>query len=116
MKRGDVVLVHLPFVGTVGSKVRPALVLQNDVLNKSLRETIIAEITSNLKHVTRPHQVLIDLSTTDGAASNLLMDSAVRCERVHVISQSDVRQVIGVLSASLMQQVEAAVKSALGIP
>lgn len=60
MKRGDVVLANLPFIGASGSKVRPALIVQEDTLNRAIRETIIVEITSNLAHVSQPHQVLID--------------------------------------------------------
>jgi len=116
MKRGDVVLANLPFIGASGSKVRPAIIVQEDALNRAIRETIIAEITSNLAHVSQPHQVLIDISTPDGAATGLLTNSAVRCNRLHLIPQADVQRVIGSLAASLMQQVEDALKSALGIP
>jgi mRNA-degrading endonuclease toxin of MazEF toxin-antitoxin module len=35
MKRGDVVLVNVPYVGLSGAKVRPALVIQNDSLNNT---------------------------------------------------------------------------------
>jgi len=115
MKRGDVVLANLPFIGASGSKVRPALVVQDDGLNQVIRETIIAEITSNLAHVAQSHQVLIDLSTPDGAASGLLTNSAVRCNRLHLIPQADVQRVIGAMSARIMGQVDSALKSALGI-
>jgi len=71
MKRGDVVLVQVPFVGAPGAKVRPALIVQCDPLHGMIRETIIAAITSNLSSAHQPHQLLIDLSTADGAASGL---------------------------------------------
>jgi mRNA-degrading endonuclease toxin of MazEF toxin-antitoxin module len=116
MKRGDVVLANLPFIGATGSKLRPALVVQDDLLNRTIRQTLIAEITSNLAHVSQPHQVLIDISTPDGAVSGLLTNSAVRCNRLHLIPQADVRRIIGSLSPSFMRQVEDALKSALGIP
>lgn len=116
MKRGEVVLANLPFIGVSGSKVRPALVVQDDALNRAIRETIIVEITSNLAHISQPHQVLIDISTPEGAATGLLTNSAVRCNRLHLVPQGDVRKVIGSLSEGLMQQVEGALKSALGIP
>lgn len=51
MNRGDVVLVQVPFVGTPGAKVRPALIVQSDPLHGLIRETIIAAITSNLSSV-----------------------------------------------------------------
>lgn len=115
MKRGDVVIVDVAYVGALGSKRRPALVVQNDVLNSTVRETIIAAITSNLSNVHQPDQLLIDLATPDGAATGLSMNSAVRCNRLHTIPQSDVRQVKGALSAALMKQVDACLRSALGI-
>lgn len=39
MRRGDVVLVYVPFVGAQGGKTRPAVIVQNDSLNSLLRET-----------------------------------------------------------------------------
>ena len=115
MKRGDVVIVDVAYVGAPGSKRRPALVIQNDVLNSAIRETVIVAITSNLSNVHQPDQLLIDISTPDGAATGLSMNSAVRCNRLHTIPQSDVRQVIGSLSAALMKKIDACLKSALGI-
>ena len=48
MKRGDIVLVQVPFVGSSGAKIRPALIIQGNPLHGLIRETIIAAITSNL--------------------------------------------------------------------
>jgi mRNA-degrading endonuclease toxin of MazEF toxin-antitoxin module len=93
MKRGDIVLVKVPFVGTPGAKVHPALIVQCDLLLGLIRETIIAAITSNLANVHKPHQLLIDVSIADGAASGLLTDSAIRCERLHTVPQVDVRSI-----------------------
>lgn len=59
MKRGEVVLVFVPFVGASGGKRRPAVVVQNDVLNASLSETVVVEITSNIAHARMAHQVLV---------------------------------------------------------
>ena len=116
MKRGDVVLVRVPFVGTSGTKLRPALVIQSDRLNGMIRETVIAAITSNLSNVHQPHQLLIELSTPEGIATGLLSNSAIRCERLHTVPQSDVQRVVGHLSATLMDKVDACLKAALGIP
>ena len=55
MNRGDIVLVNVPFVGSAGTKVRPALIVQNDILSATLNETIIAAITSNLANIHQPH-------------------------------------------------------------
>lgn len=115
MNRGDVVLAFIPYVGSPGGKKRPALVVQNDTNNARLKETIIAVITSNTSRVHEPHQLLIDVSTPDGKATGLLHDSAVRCERLHTLPQSDVDRVIGKMSDTLMLQIDECLKASLGI-
>lgn len=116
INRGDVILVFVPNIGSSGGKVRPALVVQSDHNNARLNETIIAAITSNTSRVHEATQLLIELATPDGAASGLLNDSAVRCERLHSIAQADVRRVIGKLSDTLMRQIDDCLKAALGLP
>jgi mRNA interferase MazF len=116
VKRGDVILTYVPNVGNPGGKVRPALIVQSDHNNSRLNETIIAAITSNTSRVHEATQLLIEVATPDGAASGLLHDSAVRCERLHSIPQVDVRRVIGQLSNALMRQIDDCLKAALGLP
>jgi mRNA interferase MazF len=116
IRRGDVILAFVTNVGAPGGKLRPGLIVQSDHNNARLNETIIAAITSNISRVHEPTQLLIEVATPDGKASGLLHDSAVRCERLHTIPQSDVRRVIGSLSSSLMQQIDNCLKAALGIP
>ena len=115
VKRGDVILAYVPDVGGPGGKVRPALIVQSDHNNARLNETIIAAITSNTSRVHEATQLLIDVATPDGRGSGLLHDSAVRCERLHSIPQSDVRRVIGNLPSTLMKQIDDCLKAALGV-
>jgi mRNA-degrading endonuclease toxin of MazEF toxin-antitoxin module len=116
VSRGDVILAYVMNVGSPGGKVRPALVVQSDHNNVRLNETIIAAITSNVSRVHEATQLFVDLSTADGAASGLLHNSAVRCERLHSIAQVDVRRIIGHLSDALMAQINDCLKAALGLP
>ena len=116
VSRGDVILISVPYVGVPGSKVRPAIVVQNDVLNKALNETVIVSVTSKLAHLHRPQQMLIDVSTADGQGTGLVANSAVRCERLHAVPQADVRRTIGKLSPVLLARLDACLKFALGIP
>jgi mRNA interferase MazF len=116
VNRGNVILAYVQNIGSPGGKVRPALIVQSDHNNARLRETIIAAITSSTSRVHESTQVLIEIATSDGAASGLLHDSAVRCERLHSIPQADVRRVIGNLSGALMRQIDECLKAALGLP
>jgi mRNA interferase MazF len=115
MKRGDVVILDFPFSSGIQSKVRPALVVQSDRDNRQLNKTIVAMITGNLKRAGEPTHVLIDAATADGAASGLRGSSLVSCINLFTVEQSSVIRNIGTLSSSVMQQVDAALKSALGI-
>ncbi len=56
MKRGDVVLLDYPYADGSGSKVRPALMAQNDRDNQRLTNTIVALITKNVSRVHEPTQ------------------------------------------------------------
>jgi mRNA interferase MazF len=116
VNRDDVILVFVANVGKPGGKVRPAVVVQSDHNNARLQETIIAAITSNTTRVREATQLLIDLSTPDGAGSGVLHNSAVRGERLHFIPQTDVRRVIGRLSPPLMLKVNNCLKAALELP
>ena len=116
LMRGDVILTYVPNVGQTGGKLRPAVVVQSNHNNVRLNETIIAAVTSNTSRSREAHQVLIDVASSDGAASGLLHNSSVRGERLHTIAQSDAKRVIGQLSNSLMAEVNTCLKAALGLP
>jgi mRNA interferase MazF len=116
VSRGDVILIPVPYVGAPGSKLRPAVVVQNDILNKALNETVIVSITTNLAHVHRPQQMLIDVSTPDGQATGLIANSVVRCDRLRALPQADVRRTIGKLSPVSLARLDACLEFALGIP
>lgn len=45
VSRGDIVLVDYPFSDRTGSKVRPALVVQADAINRQTTDTILASIS-----------------------------------------------------------------------
>ena len=114
--RGDVVLLDFPFAGGAGSKVRPALVVQNDPDNRRLNNSIVVMITSRTdRAAAEPTQVLIELATADGAGTGLLMDSAVNCANVFTVDKRRMLRVIGGLPPSLMQKVDHALKAALAI-
>lgn len=116
-KRGDLILANLPFSDGSGSKVRPALVVQCDANNTRLQDVIVAVVTRTTKlAAVEPTQLLIDLSTPEGRATNLLHTSAVKCEHLITIEQSLIQKVIGRLSPTMMQQIDACLKAALELP
>lgn len=116
-RRGDVVIVAFPYVGGGASKNRPAVVVQSDRLNGKLLNTIVAMITGNTRLVGKePTQFLIDPATPDGRTSGLHHASAVKCENLLTVAQTDILHTVGHLSVPLKQQLDAALKEALELP
>jgi mRNA interferase MazF len=114
VSRGDIVLVDFPFASGGGSKVRPALVVQNDTDNRRLSNAILAMVTSQTKRSgAEPTQLLIDLATPEGRQSGLLMDSVVNCVNLFTVDQRRILRVLGNLPDSLMSGVDACLKAAL---
>lgn len=58
VQRSDVVHVDFPFPSGLASKVRPALVIQNNRDNDRLPNTVVAQITSTTLRAMEAKQVL----------------------------------------------------------
>ena len=101
VRLGDVVMAWFPFASGRGGKRRPGLVVQNDVDNQKLTNTVIAQITSNLGRVGDKSHLLIELATPDGQQTGLLHDSVVSCNNLATIEQSLIDRKIGELDAAL---------------
>lgn len=69
IQRGDVVVVDFPFTDSGQSKVRPALIVQNDRNNQRIRKTVMAMITGNIRRKGDPSHLFIDPKDSDGASS-----------------------------------------------
>jgi mRNA interferase MazF len=116
VQRGDVVLVDFPFAGGAGSKVRPALIIQNDRDNGRLVNTIVAQITGTTHRALEATQVLVEVSTPEGRQSGLRFDSVVNCVNLATLPKDKVLRLLGSLPAVFMQKVNDALKAALELP
>ena len=116
VQRGDIVLVDFPYSNHTGSKIRPALVVQSDVWNQRLDDTILALITSSPQRRTgAPTQYFIDISTFEGQQTKLRLNSIVQWENLVTHDQRLILRVIGSLPDALMREIDACLKAALGI-
>ena len=117
VKRGDVVMVDWLFSDRTGSKRRPALVVQADVYNTALDDTILALITGSARRrVGAATQIEIDIATPDGKQTGLVIHSVIQCENLVTIDRKFILQIRGRMSASLMQKVNDGLKAALDVP
>ena|ERR1051325_6384000 len=104
--RGQIVVVNFSVAGIV----------QSDIYNSKMTNTIVAMVTTNLARVHEPTHLLIDVATPEGKQSGLLHTSVVNCNTLATIQQHEVLQVLGSLPPQVMQQVEICLKAALAIP
>lgn len=114
VKRGDFVIVDFRSVNPRFG-VRPALIIQNDVDNGRMANTIVAQVTSNTRRATEATQLLIDHQHPDWAASGLHQASVVNCSNIYTAEQKDVARIIGSLSDATMTQIDDCLKAALAI-
>jgi mRNA interferase MazF len=116
VRRGEIVLVDYPFAQGGGTKVRPALVIQNDRDNQRLLNTIVAQITSVTHRALERTQLLIQLATPAGKQSGLRQDSVVNCVNLLTLNKQKVLRVLGSLPRAAMSDVDECVKMALDLP
>ena len=116
LQRGDVALALYPFASGAGHSRCPVVVIQSDAYNKRIRNTIVAQITTNLTRTSDPAHLLIDISSPDGKQSGLLHNSVVSCLNLVTLTEDRLEKVIGRLPNTLILQMNACLKAALGIP
>ncbi len=113
--RGDVVILNFPFTNGKQSKVRPALVIQNDTDNQRLPKTIVAMITGNIRRSHEPTHLLVDPTTKDGASSGLIGPSLAVFVNLFTVDQSAILRTLGKLSVSQMCQADSCLQVALSL-
>jgi len=114
-RRGDVVLLDFPFT-SAGSKIRPAVIVQNDRDNTRILQTVVAMITGNLKRAAEPTHLSVDPTTPEGKSSGLHSPSLVVCVNLYTIEQVVIIKTIGQLSAGLQLKLDDCLKAALQLP
>lgn len=115
-KKGDVVLVPFPFSDSATEKKRPAVIIQCDALNNRLDTVTIAQVTSNISRAKRERsQVFVDIATTSGRETGMLMDSAVKCETIATIAKSRIIKTIGRLDGGLKKELDKSLRAAFDL-
>ncbi|MGI8660641.1 MAG: type II toxin-antitoxin system PemK/MazF family toxin [Thermoleophilaceae bacterium] len=110
MRRGEVRLTDLdPARGSEADKRRPAILVSNDRANATAARlgrgvVTVVPVTSNVTRVF-PFQVLLPAELT-----GLRVDSKAQAEQVRAISVTRLGPVLGQVPASIMDQVDEALR------
>jgi mRNA interferase MazF len=115
MKRGDVVLVRFPHPSGQRGKKRPAVVVQSDAYASTVSTVVVAEVTKNLTMKGDRACLFIDVSTPEGKATGLLIDSVVSALVLDTVYTDTIAQVLGSLSTRLLQKLDDCLKLGLGL-
>lgn len=105
IKRGDIYWVRLdPVMGSEIGKIRPAVVISNDI-NNELADTItIVPITSSVGKV-YPFEVLLRKGT-----ANLAEDSKAKANQIRTVDKKRLKNLIGTLPAAVLEKIELSIK------
>lgn len=111
VKRGDIFYADLsPVVGSEQGGTRPVLIVQNDMGNKHSPTVIAAAITSQMNKARLPtHIELI------GPSVGLTKNSVVLLEQIRTIDKKRLREHMGRLDDTTMDQVDSAIAVSFGL-
>ena len=105
IRRGDVYLVQFdPVVGSEAGKTRPAIVLQNDLANRSSPTVTLVPISSKADRVF-PFQVRIP-----AGEGGLDRESKALCEQIRTVARARLLQFLGHLPAERLDEIRAALE------
>ena len=109
--RGEVYFVALdPTLGAEIRKTRPALILQNDIANRSSPITIVAAITSKFDEELYPTEVLVR-----APEGGLEADSIVLLNQIRSVDRRRLMRRTGRLVPATMRLVDRALMLSLGL-
>jgi mRNA interferase MazF len=110
--RGQIVEVDLePVVGHEQGRLRPCVVVQNDVSNRFASTTIVVLLT-DAKNFAHLSPIYVLASRGDGG---LKKDSLVLCDQIRTVDQLRFGRFFGVLSSQTMTKVDQALSISLGL-
>ena len=111
IKRGDIYYADLsPVVGSEQGGLRPVLIVQNDVGNRYSPTVIAAAITSKMSKTKLPTHIDIP-----GQNAGLSKDSVILLEQVRTIDKQRLKEKMGHLDRTTMNNVDNAIQVSFGL-
>ena len=112
-RRGQVVVVAVPFTGQGGVKMRPAVVVSVESFHRKLRDVIVCPISSQPRFFERPGPG--DRPLSKWAAVGLRFPSTARVSNILAVDKALVRRTLGRLAPEDLRSVESALRDAFGL-
>jgi len=112
-KRGQIVVVNVPFTGQTGSKPRPALVASVNGFHQKLLDLIVCPISSQPRYYRKPGPG--DHPLKHWKATGLRHPSTVRISNILAVDKKLINRVLGTLHADDLARVEHGLREAFGL-
>ncbi len=118
VRRGDIFYADLsPVVGSEQGGLRPVLIIQNDVGNRYSPTVIAAAITSRMGKTKLPTHIDIVISERPRSSDRvgLSKDSVILLEQIRTLDKRRLREKMGHLDESVMEEVNNAIAVSFGL-
>jgi len=112
-RRGQVVVVNVPFTGQTGSKPRPALVVSVEAFHRKLLDVIVCPISSQPRTFRKPGPG--DQPLKHWKAVGLRHASTTRISNILAVEKKLIKRVLGTLHAEDLARFEHGLREALGL-
>ena len=112
-RRGQIVVVDVPFSNHSGIKPRPALVVSTEAFHGNLSDVIVCPISSRPQYYRRPGRG--DCPLRDWRGVGLRHPSTVRISKVLAVDKRIIRRTLGTVSKQDLTRIEAALRHALDL-
>lgn len=112
-KRGQVVVVNVPFTDQSVSKPRPALVVSSEAFHRQLLDLIVCPISSRRRYFDSPGPG--DLPLKQWRAPGLKHPSAVRISNIVAVEKNLIKRILGKLSREDLAIVDRGLRQAFGL-
>lgn len=112
-KRGQVIVVNVPFSNHSGIKPRPALVISADIFHRDLPDLVVCPISSQPRYHQSPGPG--DYPLQKWRAVGLRHPSTVRISKILAIDKKIIKRVLGQLPRDDLSQVEKRLREALDL-
>lgn len=112
-KRGQVVVVDVPFTDQTGAKRRPALVVSAETFHRKLPDVIVCPISSQPHYFERPGPG--DHPLRHWRSVGFKHPSTVRVSNILAVEKRIIKRVLGTLLAEDLSRVEEGLARAFGL-
>jgi mRNA interferase MazF len=112
IRRGDVLDIDFePARGHEIGKIRPAVVVQNNIGNRYSPLVIVSPIRG-IEHIRRLYPVIVKVEKGEGGLDK---DSVVQCDQLKSLDKSRIARKRGRFSRDIMEKVDNALRKSLAL-